>query len=97
MVIPRQNKPPKEMSNKELLKKKNELLKEIREIENAVIKCPDGWKEDESIIYSWDIDYLVDIIKEINNRVLLKMWLWDQNGSRSLEENNERTQHGRLF
>ncbi|OQA78619.1 MAG: hypothetical protein BWY30_00551 [Tenericutes bacterium ADurb.Bin239] len=90
MVIPRKYKDVKLQTNEELIREKNELVKSISKEEKKQMRLLDekvareragSFKElwiieDEGILYRWNLERLIVVLREIRRRVNTNKWLY---------------------
>lgn len=90
MVIPRKYKDVKLQTNDELVREKNELVKSISEeekkqkrllVEKVAKERGSSFKElwiieDEGLLYQWDLERLIVVLREIRRRVNTNKWLY---------------------
>ena len=70
----------KKMSNAELVLEKEAICEKLysNEKEKLLDERYSGWKEDESIIYAWNIERLEAILFEIKRRMQNAKWIFEE-------------------
>jgi hypothetical protein len=85
-MVMRVKKDLKKLTVKELIHEKNELSKSINKVEKEYLQNSTSmegfvftiFSYDEDLAYKWDVEELIDVLKEILKRCKKANWLFDR-------------------